>query len=224
VRNETSPPPAPELDWRASTPPQLTSILTSALEAFSESGYHGTTVRDIARRVGVTVPALYYHHENKEAILFALMDLSTDHLRKLVDLAIEEADGDVETRFFHLVECIVRFMGSSGRIAALNGETRALSPHLRKIYADKRHAIETILVETIAEGVAAGLFSATLPSATGRALLGMIQAISTWYHPEGELSVDQIAARYEDIAAHTVGAVPEVLARHRDHSGVTAAS
>lgn len=224
MRNETPSLRGTELDWRLSTPVDLTSILTSALEAFSESGYHGTTVRDIARRVGVTVPALYYHHENKEAILFALMDLSTDHLRQLVDQALDEAGDDVETRFFNFVECLVRFMGSSGRIAALNGETRALSPHLRKIYAGKRHQIETLLVATIEEGVTAGLWDATLPSATGRALLGMLQAISTWYHPEGKLSVDQIAERYEDIAAHTVGAAPEVLERHRNRSAGKAAS
>ncbi len=68
--------PEPEFsgDWRVFEPLQLGPILEHALEAFGENGFHGTTVRDLARRVGVTVPALYYHHENKEAVLVTLLD------------------------------------------------------------------------------------------------------------------------------------------------------
>lgn len=64
-------------DWRILEPMQLSPILTAALDAFYETGFHGTSVREIARRVGVTVPALYYHHENKEGLLIALLELST---------------------------------------------------------------------------------------------------------------------------------------------------
>ena len=65
--------------WRTSPTPELSPILSASLDAFSEHGYHGTTVRDIAKRVGVTVPALYYHHENKEGLLFALLDTGIEH-------------------------------------------------------------------------------------------------------------------------------------------------
>ena len=41
--------------WREPTQIALTPILTAALEAFYETGYHGTSVRDIARRVGGSV-------------------------------------------------------------------------------------------------------------------------------------------------------------------------
>ena len=62
------------VDWRDCPPVELTELLRHASEAFYEQGYHGTTVRDIAARVGVTVPALYYHHENKAAILVAVLN------------------------------------------------------------------------------------------------------------------------------------------------------
>jgi len=58
-------------DWRLYEPLELTPILTAALEAFYEHGFHGTTVRDIARRVGQTVPSLYYHHDSKEGAFVA---------------------------------------------------------------------------------------------------------------------------------------------------------
>ena len=62
--------------WRSADDEDLTLILSTARDFFYEVGFHSTTVRDIAGRVGVTVPALYYHHVNKEAILTALLDRS----------------------------------------------------------------------------------------------------------------------------------------------------
>jgi AcrR family transcriptional regulator len=190
-------------------------MLSAALDAFYESGYHGTSVRDIARRVGVTVPALYYHHENKEAILFALLERSIDHLRALCDVASEEAGDDVEQRFFNLVECLVRYTARSSKIAYLDGEIRSLSPNLRGVVADKRHEIEMMVLDTTEAGVAAGLFDVTFPRDTVRALLGMIQAIAIWFRPGGPLSVDEVADRYKDIAGRTIGASPELIERHR---------
>ena len=43
-----------------------------ALDLFTEQGYDGTSLREIAERLGVTKAALYYHFESKEDILMAL--------------------------------------------------------------------------------------------------------------------------------------------------------
>ena len=43
-----------------------------ALDLFTEQGYDGTSLREIAEQLGVTKAALYYHFESKEDILMAL--------------------------------------------------------------------------------------------------------------------------------------------------------
>lgn len=48
-------------------------ILDAALEVFSERGFEGATVRQIAAKVGVTDPALYAHFKGKKEIFEALM-------------------------------------------------------------------------------------------------------------------------------------------------------
>jgi AcrR family transcriptional regulator len=48
-------------------------ILDAALEVFSERGFDGATVRQIAAKVGVTDPALYSHFKGKKEIFEALM-------------------------------------------------------------------------------------------------------------------------------------------------------
>src|SRR5580692_1433698 len=56
--------------------PEATStrerILNVALDLFTEKGYDGTSLREIAERLGVTKAALYYHFASKEDILMAL--------------------------------------------------------------------------------------------------------------------------------------------------------
>jgi AcrR family transcriptional regulator len=47
-------------------------ILDVALDLFNQRGYEGTSLREIAERLGVTKAALYYHFKSKEEILLAL--------------------------------------------------------------------------------------------------------------------------------------------------------
>ena len=49
-------------------------ILEEALTLFSENGYDGTCVEQIAEKVGIKAPSLYKHFKGKEDILNALID------------------------------------------------------------------------------------------------------------------------------------------------------
>ena len=49
-------------------------ILDAALALFSENGYNGTSVEQIANIVGIKAPSLYKHYRGKEEILNALID------------------------------------------------------------------------------------------------------------------------------------------------------
>jgi AcrR family transcriptional regulator len=47
-------------------------ILSVALDLFTEQGYDGTSLREIAERLSITKAAIYYYFESKEDILMAL--------------------------------------------------------------------------------------------------------------------------------------------------------
>jgi AcrR family transcriptional regulator len=192
-------------DWRHYEPLELSPILTHALEAFYEQGFHGASVRDIARRVGVTVPALYYYYENKEAILVALLQAATTDVATRAFAAAGEGGQAPEVRFANVIEAIVLHMTHRVRLAALDTELRYLQPTNRKHYAATRKKLESLLTTIIAEGVRAKVFTVAEPAETSRALLGMCQAIATWYHDGGPLRPEKLADRYVDIALMTVG-------------------
>lgn len=48
-------------------------ILKNALELFAQSGYLGTSMSDIANRLGITKAALYKHYAGKEKILDSII-------------------------------------------------------------------------------------------------------------------------------------------------------
>jgi hypothetical protein len=58
--------------WRDYEDLGLPKPLAAALEAFVEQGYHGTSIRDVASRSGLSVPGLYHHYPSKQAMLIGL--------------------------------------------------------------------------------------------------------------------------------------------------------
>jgi AcrR family transcriptional regulator len=64
-------------------------ILDVALELFIDQGYEGTSLRELAEKLGFTKAALYYHFASKEDILLALHmrihDVGREGLERLRD-------------------------------------------------------------------------------------------------------------------------------------------
>src|SRR5215467_11521395 len=71
-------------------------ILDVALELFAERGYAGTSVRDIAERLGMTKSSLYYHFASKEDVLNALVTPLIEDLDEFIAdaAAAERADAN----------------------------------------------------------------------------------------------------------------------------------
>jgi len=64
-------------------------ILDAAEELFAERGYEGTTLRDVATRVGIRNPSLYNHFDGKESLYAAVLDRG---IRPVVELLSEFVD------------------------------------------------------------------------------------------------------------------------------------
>lgn len=192
--------------WRDCRPVELSAILQHASVAFYEQGFHGTSVRDIASRVGVTVPALYYHHQNKEAILVGVLEAAIADLLPRGEAAVAEAGDDPHLQMANLVECVTLHLTVRARLAALDSEYRYLSPEARASYADLRKRNEILTRSVIERGVESGAFVVADAAEATRALLGMLQAIPRWYVESGPLKPADVAERYVGLSLALLGA------------------
>jgi len=67
---------------KQNTKPTKERIFDVSLDLFSEKGYDGVSVREIAREVGIRESSIYNHYKNKEAILDAIIDYFQSELNQ----------------------------------------------------------------------------------------------------------------------------------------------
>src|SRR5678815_2409786 len=81
----------------------------ATLRAIAEDGPDGFTLRDVARRAGVSPAAPYRHFEDKEQLLAAVAAECADRLAATVEAAVAEAGEHALARFRHVGMAYVRF-------------------------------------------------------------------------------------------------------------------
>ena len=71
-------------------------ILDVAARLFAERGFHGVSVGDIGRAVGVSGPALYKHFDSKDAVLAEMLVAISERLLAEGQERVARADGPVD--------------------------------------------------------------------------------------------------------------------------------
>jgi len=112
-------------------------ILDVALDLFTEQGYDGTSLREIAEQLGVTKAALYYHFESKEDILMALHMRIHDFGREALMLI---GEGPVTLELWgKLLDQIVGEMLAQRKLFLMHERNQAVMEKLHREDHDAEH-------------------------------------------------------------------------------------
>lgn len=183
--------------WRDYAKPPLPPLLQAALDCFVESGYHGTSIRTIASRAGLSVPGYYHHYASKHAILAELMRAAMTELYDRSVAAASEAGDSARAQFANSVECLVLFHAHRSDLAFIaSSEIRALEPEARAEHIRARDRQQGLLEAIVRRGIAAGELVSNYPDEAVRALITMCTGVSQWYRLDGPLLPEELAARY----------------------------
>src|SRR3546814_20528292 len=60
-------------------------VCSSDLRAFAENGYHRTSLEEIAARLGVSKPTIYYYAQNKDDLVAAIAARALDEIVAAMD-------------------------------------------------------------------------------------------------------------------------------------------
>ncbi|MFD8823182.1 TetR/AcrR family transcriptional regulator [Streptomyces sp. NPDC059605] len=114
-------------------------IARAARRLFDSRGWADTTVRDVAREAGVSVPTVYATYGNKAGLTRAVADsadLTADAPRMLAEL--EAATADPERQIGAMVGYDRRLFERAGDVIVLVREAGRSEPELAAAYRDGR--------------------------------------------------------------------------------------
>lgn len=174
------------------------TIRSVAIDLFYRKGYFATSVSDIARGSGIQKASIYYHYVSKEELLFSILESTMDDLTDYVRENLNRVR-DVEERLRVAVRSHVRFHLTRQRENFIaNSELRGLSEPNYRAIVRMRDAYEGIFQDLIRRGIDDGVFAVVDVKILSYAILTLCTAGASWFKPEGRLSVDEIAAIYEN--------------------------
>ncbi|WP_433663343.1 TetR/AcrR family transcriptional regulator [Nocardia sp. CA-128927] len=113
-------------------------IARAARTLFVAKGWAATTVRDVAREAGVSVPTVYAAYGNKNGLTWALVDaadLSADVARLLAEL---EAAPEPPRQLAAMAAYDRRLFERAGEVLVLLREAGRTEPELAQAYRDAR--------------------------------------------------------------------------------------
>lgn len=153
-------------------------ILRAALGVFSEKGFHGATMLEVANRARASKSTLYMRFENKEALFTALIAWGTRQGTDALEAIVRDHNLDPLTALHRYAACLLGLMIQPDKLALFRialGEGGRL-PELGKIFSrfTRDHGIKLAHVLT-ARLVRAGLIEIDSPDEYGHSFIGLLQ-------------------------------------------------
>ncbi len=183
------------------------AVLRVAAQMFNEKGFHATSLDEVAERLNITKPTLYYYVKNKDEILFECVNIGLQML--------QDAIGKVALSGGSAIDKLVAGMHQYARIVTMDfgmcvirvGEDPLPVESQRKLRRFKA-ALDQEFRELIRQGMAEGSIAPCDPKIAAFTLAGALSWIGRWYQPGGPLKADEIASQCIGLLINGLGQRP----------------
>jgi len=154
------------------------AIQEAALALIGEVGPDGFTLREVARRIGVSHAAPYRHFADKRALMTALAAEGSRKLGEDIAAALGAAGPDLRARFLAASHAYVRFaIDQPALFQVLFFSTEVDTTH-REVVAARERTFG-LLLSYIAEAQAAGFFGPGEPMEIAMAIWSMHHGLAS---------------------------------------------
>ncbi|HEX5117935.1 MAG TPA: TetR/AcrR family transcriptional regulator [Pseudonocardiaceae bacterium] len=166
------------------------TLLRVAVTVFNERGYDGTSMEDLAARLGITKSAIYHHVSGKAELLGLAVNRALDGLAAA---AAELTEGTATERLEQLVrrsvEVLVAELPFVTLLLRVRGNTEVERAALRR-----RREFDQTVADLVRQAVAEGGLRPDVDAAlTARLLFGMVNSITEWYRPDRGVDQRELA-------------------------------
>jgi len=173
------------------------AILTAAATAFVRDGYGATSIDDVAARLGVSKPTVYYYAGSKQALLSACFMIALDGYSEAVEEgAVVGVDG--RERLHQVVQKYVEITTTVFGRCLHRVPDVELTPPVRERLRSVKRKVDARIRDLLRQGVRDGSLRTADVRMSTFAISGAMNSIAQWYSPDGKLSPDEIAERLWD--------------------------
>jgi len=178
-------------------------LLEIACSVFAERGFDGASLQEIADRFGVLKGSLFHYINNKDDLLFAIIEGVYQGAEDAV-WSITGEDDSAVSRLRRLIIAYVEYVARHQEaVTVWLHDLNALDPARRKsitVYEERdRLRLVDLIVEAQREG---GIRADADPRIVAMALLGAMNWIHRWFRP-GRLSVRQVGEELSRVFVNT---------------------
>jgi TetR/AcrR family transcriptional regulator, cholesterol catabolism regulator len=175
-------------------------IIDAAANVFARRGFHGASTQDIADVLGVRQASLYYYFPSKEVALEMVCARGVEGFVEAA-ISVTEAPGSASKKLAGLIASHLSPLRDRGDyMQVFLNERRHLPAESRRRIGRHSRAIERIFEDVLRAGVEGGEFRAdTDVRLTALAILGMANAVATWYGKEKQQPIERIAEMFASL-------------------------
>jgi AcrR family transcriptional regulator len=174
------------------------AVIRTAAREFNRKGYHNTSLDDIAARLEVTKPTVYYYVTSKEQLLFECFLAGVEQIR----VAFRDVRG-LAAPARERLNAVLRHYGeavaSEFGWCMVRAEEQDLSPAMSRHIKALKSEIDQGISRLIREGMQDGSIPPCDPRMTAFALAGALNWIAHWYREDQSMSGAQIAEAFVTI-------------------------
>ena len=182
-------------------------LLREAAASFNRRGYHGTSLTEIANKLGVTKAALYTYVPSKEELLYYCHDAAMDSAIESLHKAQASAGTGLQRLTLTLRHYLEMMLGQEGGYVVLLEENAMKPAHVRAI-VKRRDQFEQGLRKFVAEGIADGSIVRCNPKLAVFMMMGALNWGRKWYRPNGSWSGAQIARALTEMLERSLSCTP----------------
>ena len=170
-------------------------VLDAALELFAEHGFEGTSLQQIADRLGVTKAAVYYHFRTKDELLASIVAPAFDELDALLGAA-ESLPGDAARPKLALRAFVEYLLRHRPAAAWMSQDAAAMTrPVVWQRSRDIERRLEALLTVGESDPLTRLWTGAIVRAVTGAAL-SLPHADEAWLRQEIDALSAQLLAGY----------------------------
>ena len=129
-------------------------ILNSAFKLFSERGFDGVSIRDIAADAGLTNPALYRHYPSKEALGLALYRKSYDAVLERIEGKVKASMSGIEKLDAYIEACVDLHRVKPSPLLYLDELQNTFWPKVREEYGER--TLSAFILRCVRDGQKTG--------------------------------------------------------------------